>query len=172
METKSESSAAARHYHHCPQCKARLKRVYSKKRERWYWHCPPESGCDAWYADRDGEPVLRPVRRSEPVDGVQCPECGEAMVWVEGGRYGPFWSCSTRRETNCPGVRDCLDPERGAVAGNVSPNCPVDPDHGPMRRRDGVNGVFFGCRKYPDCDATINFEDMITDAEAADGAGV
>ncbi len=172
MEAKSESSAGARKYHHCPQCKARLKRVYSKKREKHYWHCPPESGCDAWYADRDGEPVLRPVRRSEPVDSVECPECHAPMVWVEGGKFGSFWSCSRRQETDCTGTRDCLDPERGAEPTNITPDCPADESHGPMRRREGSNGVFLGCRKYPKCDATMEIDDALDDVEDADDAGV
>ena len=150
---------AARRYHQCPKCNARLKRIFSKKRGKHYWHCSPETGCDSWYADREGEPVLRPVRRSEPVQGVDCPKCRGPMVWVEGGKYGPFWSCARRQETDCPGTRDCLDPERGPEMDNITPDCPDDPEHGPMRRHNGVNGVFLGCRRYPDCGATMEIDD-------------
>lgn len=152
--------------HRCPECQGPLKKIHSKKRGKDYWLCQESTGCGKWYSDRDGEPVLRPISRSEPVEGVECPECGSAMTWVEGGKYGPFWSCSQRQqEAGCQGLRDCLDPERGPVPNNITPNCPSDESHGPMRRWNGSNGPFLGCRKYPGCESTMEISEAGTDAE-------
>lgn len=152
----------------CPECHAALKKIHSKKREKDYWLCPEETGCGKWYSDANGEPVLRPVSRGEPVEGVECPECRSPMTWVTGAKYGPFWSCSQHQETGCQGTRDCLDPESGADPVNITPDCPSDPRHGPMKRRNGSNGVFLGCKKYPECETTMELSDALVGDEGGD----
>lgn len=47
---------------------------------------------------QDAEPV------GVSADGpTQCPKCGSALTYHPDGKFGPWWSCSTWKETNCDG---------------------------------------------------------------------
>lgn len=134
----------------CPQCGGDLKRAYSKRKERYYWFCQSaEEVCSAVYSDDDGEPKLTRTTR-EPVPGLDCPECGAGMLYVE-GKFGAFLSCSDR---DCNMTIDLADPAQPPGPDNLPPLCPDDPEHGFMRRRRGKKGDFWGCREYPGCTAT------------------
>lgn len=131
----------------CPSCGDRLKRIFSKRRQKYFWVCEGvRTDCVHWYNDSDGVPQLRPVAKSEPVPSIQCPECQSPMCLVTGAIAGDFYSCS-----RYPDCRGTIDTE---VDGDLAPICPADESHGHMRRRDGMNGMFWSCRHYPDCTAT------------------
>lgn len=47
---------------------------------------------------QDAEPV------GVSADGpTECPKCGSAMTYHPDGKFGPWWSCSAWRDTNCDG---------------------------------------------------------------------
>ncbi len=133
----------------CPACRDDLKRVFSKKKSRHFWTCQKKE-CGKWYADKNGAPQLRPVAKGEPDESVKCPECGVSMQKLTGAAYGDFYSCS--RYPECKTTVDLQDD------GSLAPPCPESPEHGPMRRRKGVNGLFWSCRRYPQCTATLEIE--------------
>lgn len=128
-------SALAEQSHQCPCCDSgTLSRWYSAKRRRYYWHC---AECDTWRPDHGGAPGT-PAPRERAQD-VQCWHCGSDHVdMIHSPRTGSYHECASCRET--------WDPD--------APMCPDDPEYGPMRRRKGRNGGFFGCRRYPMCVAT------------------
>lgn len=132
----------------CANCNDELKRVYSKKKSRWYWVCQnAEKECGKWYSEKNGAPVLRPAQKGEPDPDKKCPDCGSAgMRKVSGGSTGDFLSCA--RYPECKGTVDLQDD------GSLASLCHENPDHGPMRRRKGTNGLFWSCRRYPECTAT------------------
>lgn len=145
--------------HSCPKCTWPLDRVWSKKKERYYWFCSQPAdeetgqGCGAVFSeDASGEPILKHVERGEPDPAIKCPECGSAMQLITGGKFGNFWGCSGREETGCKGTLDILDP---SDPHKLPPACPVDRTHGPMRVRAGKNGKFLGCRRFPECNETM-----------------
>lgn len=145
--------------HQCPRCTWPLERVFSKKKERYYWFCsqPQEASgadtCSAIYSeDAEGNPILKHLQKGVPDARVKCPECGAPMSLIKGGKFGDFWGCSKREETGCKGsvdVPDATDPYK------LPPLCPTDKSHGPMRVRSGKNGKFWGCRRYPECTQTL-----------------
>jgi ssDNA-binding Zn-finger/Zn-ribbon topoisomerase 1 len=132
--------------HRCPDCGDGLKRLYSKKKDRYYWFCQnAQEACGAVFPDDAGRPNTHRTRKDAPDPSVTCPDCGAPMQLVH-ARTGPFYSCSMYPE--CRGTVDVTD------TGDLAPLCPDDPNHGPMRRRKGRNGAFWSCRCYPDCAAT------------------
>lgn len=134
----------------CPHCAKPLKKVFSRKRNRYYFRCDETTGCGAWVPiGKDGNPV----RHLPAIATVRCPKCAAPMRYVPGAKYGDFWSCS--RHPDCTGAIDAMDPALGPVPDNLVPFCPEDSTHGRMKRRSGVNGAFFGCVRYPTCTATI-----------------
>jgi ssDNA-binding Zn-finger/Zn-ribbon topoisomerase 1 len=131
--------------HQCPKCHGDLKQIVSKKNGKHYWVCQSaEEICSSIFSDRDGAPLL--LTFGEPDPTCPCPECGQPMRMVRGGKFGDYWSCTAYPA--CDGTLD-LNPHGGPV-----PDCPDDPDHGPMRLRPGKGGKFWGCRRYPECTAT------------------
>ena len=135
MATKTKAAEKKEPEHKCPKCGDALKRIQSKKNQKFYWVCEnAEEICKAIYSDRDGEPVL--LVFGEPQDDVPCPDCGSPMRKITGGKL-PV------------GTIDIMP------TGNLPPLCPEDPEHGPMRIRPGQKGKFLGCRRYPECSATL-----------------
>lgn len=129
----------------CPECKESLEHIYSKKKTKYYWHCPD---CETWYSEKSGKPVFERIEHGEPDENVKCPTCQAPMRKLTGVRTGDFYSCSKYPE--CKGAIDI------AEDGSLAPLCTKDPEHGRMRKLKGRNGVFWSCRKYPDCTLTIN----------------
>lgn len=130
----------------CPNCGDELKRIWSNKKQKHYFACQNAGeACGKFYSEKNGAPVV-PVKKSEPDPGVPCPDCAAPMQKITGGAHGDFYSCSKYPE--CKATVDLM-PD-----GAFPPACPVDADHGPMRRRTGKNGPFLSCRRYPECDAT------------------
>lgn len=140
--------------HTCPNCgEAELKRVWSKKKDRFFWACQGATEvCGKYFSDRGGEPV-KPVTKSDPDPNVQCPECeAPGMVKITGGAHGDFYSCARRAE-GCKGTIDVL-PD-----GSLPPLCPNEAGHGPLRFiRESKNGPFLSCRRYKDVGCQAKME--------------
>jgi len=118
----------------CPACGAVAKRVYSSKKRAYYWHC---KGCNRWFWDADGEPKP-PAPRT--VTDIPCPACAKSMDRLTGS-MGDFLKCPA-----C-GERMEID----------APLCPLNSQHGPMLRKLGRNGLFWSCRKFPECQETLDY---------------
>ena len=111
---------------------------------------------DEWISQR------KPERPRIPIDGVACPECGEAMEKVFSGKSRQ-WFASCHRWPDCKGTLS-LD-----AYGNVATVEELQPDAGvlcpecgkAMVRRDGRFGPFYGCQDYPGCKGVINVEKRI-----------
>lgn len=131
----------------CPSCGDELKKIWSNKKQKNYFACQAAGeACGKFYSEKNGEPQL-PVKKSEPdPQGPACPECGALMQKVVGAAHGDFYSCSKYPE--CKSTVDIQDD------GRLAPACHENKDHGPMRRRKGINGLFWSCRLYPECGAT------------------
>lgn len=150
--------------HVCPKCRNELKRVYSKKKDKYYWACQGATEeCGAWYPDADGKPKL-PPKKSEPLADMPCPECTAPMQRVSGAGKSDFYSCS--RYPDCKSTIDC------APNGAPAPMCPHDESHGHMRFVQGRNGAFWSCRawKSAGCNATLEIDgSRRTRKEASNG---
>ena len=106
------------------------------------------------------------MRPALPGRGTVCPVyAGMKGCNGSGREVWAVLAMRQHRETECKGTRDCLDPELGAVPSDITPDFP-DETHGPMRRRNGSNGPFLGCRKYPACHETMEIAEATTGEEA------
>lgn len=135
----------------CPKCRGALKRIYSRKRSKFYWSCQSaEEECGAWYPDDAGKPKL-PPKKLPPSADMPCPTCAAPMQRVSSATYD-FYSCS--KYPDCKTTVDCL-PD-----GTPAPTCPTNEEHGHMRLRAGVNGKFWSCRAWKDagCAATLEID--------------
>jgi DNA topoisomerase I len=111
---------------------------------------------DSWIAER------KPERPRIPIEGVECPECGEAMEKVFSGKSRQ-WFASCHRWPDCKGTLP-LD-----AYGNVTTVEELQPDPDvlcpecgkPMIRREGRFGPFYGCQDYPNCKGITNVERRI-----------
>lgn len=142
----------------CPKCGGDLRKIFSKKRDKYYWMCMSATEkCGAFYtSDSQGKPILHHVEK-EPVPDVLCPQCGSVMEMVTGGKFGAFLSCSS---DTCKMTIDLIDQSANPTIDNLAPICPTDPNHGHMKRRGGRNGQFWGCRAYPGCTSTRQLNDV------------
>jgi DNA topoisomerase-1 len=111
---------------------------------------------DGWIAER------KPERPRIPIEGQECPECGEAMMKVFSGKSRQ-WFASCHRWPDCKGTLP-LD-----QFGNVTSVEELQPDESVlcpicgkgMIRRDGRFGPFYGCQDYPNCKGILNVEKRI-----------
>jgi DNA helicase IV len=105
----------------------------------------------------------------EPIDGEpleSCPGCGNGLLQLKSGKHRAFYGCS--RFPACGYKRHATKQEGAAhrqgknqsyrirepvKAGDSCPIC----GHGVLQRRNGRNGPFLGCSRFPaGCKATSN----------------
>ena len=108
---------------------------------------------DDWIAER------KPERPRIPIEGQECPDCGQAMEKVFSGKSRQ-WFASCHRWPDCKGTLP-LD-----EFGNVTTVEELEPDEdvpcpicgkGTIRRQ-GRFGPFYGCQDYPHCKGIVNVE--------------
>lgn len=86
------------------------------------------------------EEEIGPMELPVEVSDTPCELCGRYMV-VKTGRYGNFLAC--------PGFPDCRNTKTIVKeTGVVCPKCQGDI----VERRTKRGKVFYGCKRYPDCD--------------------
>jgi DNA topoisomerase I len=111
---------------------------------------------DDWIAER------KPERPRIPIEGAQCPDCGQGMEKVFSGKSRQ-WFASCHRWPDCKGTLP-LD-----SYGNVTTVEELQPDEdvpcpecgkGTIRR-EGRFGPFYGCQDYPTCKGIVNVEQRI-----------
>ena len=125
----------------CPDCESELKRIQSKKNQKFYWLCGDEQ-CNFIAGDSDGRPAPKLTRCEAPED-KRCPKCDGAMNLVSGGKQGDFYSC--RKYPECHGAFD-VD----------APNCPGCGVPMIKRKKREDESRFWGCRCYPECKSTLS----------------
>ncbi len=133
--------------HKCSKRQSDLKRIVSKKNRRGYWRQGPTEACGGLYSER-GEPL--PLVFGDPDPTCPCPDCGAPMPLAKGERSSDDWSC-----TAYPQCRGSLGIRPD---GALPPLCPQDEAHGAVRIRPGKTAKFLGCRRYPDCTATLEMD--------------
>jgi DNA topoisomerase-1 len=111
---------------------------------------------DEWISER------KPERPRIPIEGTECPECGQEMQKVFSGKSRQ-WFASCHRWPDCKGTLP-LD-----SYGNVTSVEELQPDDSVpcpecgkgTIRRDGRYGPFYGCQDYPNCKGIVNVERRI-----------
>ncbi|HEX5451897.1 MAG TPA: type I DNA topoisomerase, partial [Candidatus Limnocylindrales bacterium] len=90
-------------------------------------------------------------------EGEACPRCGEGVLTVKRGRFGPFLGCS--RYPDCDYIRKEGPPPPPPLPFTVAcPRC--GEGHLVPRRARRSGSLFYGCSRYPSCDYTTNFEPL------------
>lgn len=104
----------------------------------------------------------------EGVEQYPCPRCGSAMHRIK-GKTGYFWGCSGYPEckTTLPDANGKPGTKAAVPAKGSEFACP---DCGrAMVRRNGRNGVFWGCSGYPECTTTLPDADGKPGARSSHG---
>lgn len=92
-------------------------------------------------------------------ENPRCEACGARSVYNE-GKHGPFfycedecgWSINLKRIARQGNSRATPDSDNNFP--KQGPSCPIC--NGKTTLRNGRNGPFYGCTKYPECKGTID----------------
>jgi hypothetical protein len=92
-------------------------------------------------------------------ENPRCGDCGARTVYSE-GRFGPFFYC----EDECGWSIDLKKMTRPSRSRGSADSDGIPPSEGPAcpacnsrtRLRNGRNGPFYGCTKYPECKGTVD----------------
>lgn len=102
------------------------------------------------------EKALQTVGEAE---NPRCEACGARSVYNE-GKFGPFFYCEDDCGWSINLKKMARQGSSRTTAGSDSnfpkqgPSCPLC--NGKTTLRNGRNGPFYGCTKYPECKGTIN----------------
>jgi len=110
-------------------------------------------GCSNYPQCQNVKPLYK-VSEDEPeiAEGVFCDLCGAPMV-IREGRYGKFYSCSNYPD--CKGAKPIENKMKKrkftpiTIPEEKCPKCSSE-----MVLRNGKNGYFLACSKYPSCKTT------------------
>jgi DNA topoisomerase-1 len=142
--------------HKCEKCGSPM--VIREGRRGPFLACTGYPKCkNALDIDAQGNPM-------KPIDtGVTCDKCGSAMIIRKGPR-GPFLACSAYPKCRSskpltPELKEKLKdvlppppPKKEMPKVEISETCPEC--GAPMKLRQGRQGYFLGCSKYPKCKGT------------------
>jgi hypothetical protein len=84
----------------------------------------------------------------DPAEGLGKCACG-GVLWIENGKYGVYARCQSCRQTRR--LQSDHATRFATIAGIRCDRC-----HGEALGRQGTQGVFLGCRRYPACSWTAN----------------
>jgi len=140
----------------CPECGGPMRRLKSKKSGKFFWACANRE--HPLVRDEKGKPGKQILPPQD--SGVACPACGKGTLLKRQGAKGPFWGCSNYPECKHtapdedgkPGKREPREVEDSGVP------CPICGE-GTMVKRNGANGVFWSCSRYPECKSSLPDED-------------
>lgn len=104
----------------------------------------------------------------EPVDGESlepCSQCGSGVLQLRSSQYGAFHGCSRfpacdfkrklPRQNGAKPQKSEAQSQRIRVPVKAGDKCPAC-RQGVIEIRNGRNGVFLGCSRFPKCKATAN----------------
>ncbi|MFQ5729291.1 MAG: topoisomerase DNA-binding C4 zinc finger domain-containing protein [Waddliaceae bacterium] len=135
----------------CPQCGAKLQKVWFKS--KYFYGCSSYPECK--YSAPAEEIMFSKDDYAEGFDWEQkCPLC-EAEMKVRHGRFGAFLGCS--RYPECRGIVNI--PEKGEEVIPVEdlPECPaIDCTGHIVARKSRFGKTFFSCSTFPKCDVIVN----------------
>ena len=134
-----EQKATTRRTYYCPACRSVLRRILGKMGP--FWGCTAFPDCKATLNDIAGKPS------TDINENYCCPICTRRMVKASKGNY---WFCSGYSK----GCKVTLKDEEGfPQAAQLCPKCKKF-----MVKRNGKNGMFWGCSEFPHCKTTIAIE--------------
>lgn len=121
----------------CENCGKNM--VYKMGRYGKFLACPGYPECrNVKSVDKDGNVEEKTVEESD----IVCENCGRKMV-VKRGRYGKFLACPGYPE--CKNIKS-LDQEIGVKCTLCGQEL--------VKKRSKKGKMFYGCKGYPDCNAT------------------
>ncbi|MGK5594310.1 MAG: type I DNA topoisomerase [Parachlamydiaceae bacterium] len=135
----------------CPQCGAKLQKIWSKS--KYFYGCSNYPECSFRASIEELEFNKNDYAADFNWD-QQCPVCNSEMK-IRHGRFGAFLGC-----TNYPDCKGIVSiPKKGetVVAAADLPPCPaIDCPGQLVARKSRFGKTFYSCSTFPDCDVIVN----------------
>lgn len=140
----------------CPECGAKLQKVWSKN--KYFYGCSKYPDC-SFTASMEGLNFKKEDYNPNFDWDQPCPKC-EAPTVIRQGKFGVFLGCS--KYPDCNGIIN-VPRKEDEILGDI-PGCPAIGCDGKMvQRRSRFGKTFFSCSNYPDCDVIVNDLSMLSD---------
>ncbi|MCX8084006.1 MAG: type I DNA topoisomerase [Calditerrivibrio sp.] len=143
----------------CPKCKKHNLNIKFGK-NGFFLACAGYPECDFtsnFTRDENGRIILKEsIGQLEETD-IVCEKCGSKMV-VKRSKFGEILTCPKYPE--CKNLKNFLRDKNGKIivieqGTPLEEKCPEC--HGDLQLKKGKNGLFIGCKNYPECSFTANF---------------
>lgn len=142
----------------CPQCGAKLQKVWFKSK---YFY-----GCSRYPECTFSAPVEEITFNKEDYAAdfnweQKCPKC-ESDMKVRHGRFGAFLGCTKYPE--CKGIVNIPKKGETVISQEDMPECPALECPGHMvARKSRFGKTFYSCSTFPECDVIVNNLDDLTE---------
>ncbi|MBS4169011.1 type I DNA topoisomerase [Parachlamydia sp. AcF125] len=135
----------------CPNCGAKLQKVWSKS--KYFYGCSRYPECN--YSAPIEEIAFNKDEYAADFDWDQkCPECQSAMK-VRHGRFGAFLGCT--RYPDCRGIVNIPKKGEAVIPAAEMPACVAVGCPGHMvARKSRFGKTFYSCSTFPECDVIVN----------------
>ncbi|ADD67629.1 DNA topoisomerase I [Denitrovibrio acetiphilus DSM 12809] len=142
----------------CPVCEKDLTIKYGRNGNFVACTSYPECKFTSNYERlEDGSFKLVPKEEDKP-SGIECEKCGKELVFKK-TRFGEVLACPGYPE--CKNIKNYVtlpDGEIKILAAGEEIGTPCPKCEAGLTIKGGRNGMFIGCKNYPDCDFTANME--------------
>ncbi len=143
----------------CPQCKKGFLNIKFGK-NGFFLACEHYPDCNFtsnFTRDEQGRIVLSEKNGNFEETDISCEKCGSKMV-IKGSKFGEILTCPKYPE--CKNVKNFIRDkdgkliiiENGLTIEEKCPECGGD-----LQLKKGRNGLFVGCKNYPNCTFTANY---------------
>lgn len=135
----------------CPQCGAKLQKIWSKS--KYFFGCSTYPECNFRASIEEME-----FNRDDYADDFnwdqKCPNCSADMK-VRHGRFGAFLGCTNYPE--CKGIINIPKKGEVVIAPEDLPSCPAINCPGQLvARKSRFGKTFYSCSTFPECDVIVN----------------
>lgn len=141
----------------CPQCGAKLQKIWFKS--KYFYGCSKYPECT--YSAPIEEVTFNKDEYAADFDWDQkCPKCGKEMK-LRHGRFGSFLGCTGYPE--CKGIVNIPKKGEQIISNENMPDCPAIGCPGKITARKSRYGkTFYSCSTFPECDVIANSLDLLS----------
>ncbi|CAH7378611.1 DNA topoisomerase [Vibrio chagasii] len=131
----------------CLKCSKPLVRIFSAKKQCFYWVCEDKESCGGFFNDSNHKPEATKPNFEEL--GVTCPACSIGKIQKRNGQYGDYYTCSnwSKSSKGCTAKLVMLDGKITIKEEQKGVQCPSC-KKGIITLKKGKFGDFWSCNKW------------------------